>query len=108
LLFLHGGFGSIEDFKTVVHSFTNDFHIIGIDSRGHGKSTLGIDQLNYERLQLEVESVLKHLQINEVSIIGFSDGGIVGYRLAAENNILVKKLITIGTTRGFQKISSNF
>jgi pimeloyl-ACP methyl ester carboxylesterase len=98
LLYLHGGFGSIEEFNAVVRLFTNDFHIIGIDSRGHGKSTLGIDKLSYEILQSDVESVLKHLQISEVTIIGFSDGGIVGYRLAAANNILVKKLITIGAT----------
>ncbi|MDR1554046.1 MAG: alpha/beta hydrolase [Prevotellaceae bacterium] len=98
LLFLHGGFGNIESFNTVIPLFTNDFHIIGIDSRGHGKSTLGTDKLNYERLQADVESVLKHLQINEVSIIGFSDGGIVGYRLAAANKTLVNRLITIGAT----------
>ncbi|MDR2058357.1 MAG: alpha/beta hydrolase [Dysgonamonadaceae bacterium] len=96
LLFLHGGFGSIEDFNIIVPPFTAGFHIIGIDSRGHGKSTLGTDRLNYERLQSDIESVLRHLRVSEVSVIGFSDGGIAGYRLAAANPGLVKKLITVG------------
>ncbi|MDR0420182.1 MAG: hypothetical protein LBH30_01835, partial [Prevotellaceae bacterium] len=43
LLLLHSGFGNIEDFNPILPMFANDYHIIGIDSRGHGKSTLGID-----------------------------------------------------------------
>jgi pimeloyl-ACP methyl ester carboxylesterase len=98
LLFLHGGFGDIESFNTIIPLFCDDFHIIGIDSRGQGKSTLGADKLTYERLQLDVERVLNHLQINHLHIIGFSDGGIVGYRLARAGNISIDKLVTIGAT----------
>ncbi|MDR1983619.1 MAG: alpha/beta hydrolase [Prevotellaceae bacterium] len=98
LLFLHGGLGNIEDFNSILNLFTNDYHIIGIDSRGHGKSTLGTNKLTYERLQFDVESVLNHLQMQDVTIIGFSDGGIVAYRLAASNKIRIQKLVTIGAT----------
>ena len=41
LLILHGGFGTIEDFNNLTDDLCDDFKIIGIDSRGHGKSTLG-------------------------------------------------------------------
>jgi pimeloyl-ACP methyl ester carboxylesterase len=98
LLFLHGGFGTIESLNAIVPLFCNDFYIIGIDSRGHGKSTLGTKNLTYKQLQLDVEAVLNHLQINNVSIIGFSDGGIVAYRMAAANKVAIKKLVTIGAT----------
>lgn len=98
LLFLHGGFGNIERFNPIVRLFCNDFHIIGIDSRGHGKSTLGTENLTYERLQLDVEKILNHLNISNISIIGSSDGGIVAYRMAIANRISINKLITIGAT----------
>jgi pimeloyl-ACP methyl ester carboxylesterase len=98
LLFLHGGFGNIEGFNPIVHMFCNDFHIIGIDSRGHGKSTLGTENLTYERLQTDVEILLNHLKINNVTIIGHSDGGITAYRLAIANKISINKLITAGAT----------
>ena len=98
LLLLHGGFGNIEDLNSIVQMFANDYHIIGIDSRGHGKSTLGTDKLTYKQLQLDVESVVTHLQLKNIDIIGFSDGGIVAYRLAAENNISIRKIVTIGGT----------
>jgi pimeloyl-ACP methyl ester carboxylesterase len=98
LLFLHGGFGNIEDFNSVLRMFANDYYIVGIDSRGHGKSTFGTGGLTYERLQLDVEAVANYLQLKDIHIIGFSDGGIIAYRLAAANRIPIQKIITIGAT----------
>lgn len=51
LLFLHGALGNIEDFNDVIAELPDKFRIIGIDSRGHGKSTLGSKELTYELLQ---------------------------------------------------------
>ncbi|MDR3141521.1 MAG: alpha/beta hydrolase [Tannerellaceae bacterium] len=98
LLFLHGGFGNIEDFNSILPMFADDYHIAGIDSRGHGKSTLGTGKLTYKRLQLDVEAVVNHLQLKDIDIIGFSDGGIIAYRLAAANRIPVRKIVTVGAT----------
>lgn len=98
LLFLHGGFGNIEDFNSLLPMLANDYHIVGIDSRGHGKSTFGTSKLTYKRLQLDVEAVVNHLQLKDINIIGFSDGGVIAYRLAAANRIPIRKIITIGAT----------
>ena len=98
LLFLHGGFGNIEDFNPILQMFINDYHIVGIDSRGHGKSTLGANKLTYKRLQLDIEAVIDHLQLKDINIIGFSDGGIIAYWLAAKNKISIQKIVTIGAT----------
>ncbi|MCD8194670.1 MAG: alpha/beta hydrolase, partial [Tannerellaceae bacterium] len=99
LLFLHGGFGNIEDFNPILQMFADDYHIVGIDSRGHGKSTLGTTgKLTYKRLQIDVEEVVNHLQLKDIHIIGFSDGGVIAYRLAAANEIPIRKIITIGAT----------
>lgn len=97
LLLLHGGGGTIEDFKDLVPSLATQFHVIGIDSRGHGRSTLGDVSLTYQRLEQDVVEVLRHLQINETAISGFSDGGILGYRLMLSGVITVPKLIAIGS-----------
>jgi pimeloyl-ACP methyl ester carboxylesterase len=96
LLFLHGGLGTIEFFNPIVSGFAKDYKIIGIDNRGHGKSTLGSQELSYELLQKEVESVLEHLKIDNLSIVGFSNGGTIAYRLAALSNLKITKLVTIG------------
>jgi len=97
LLFLHGGFGTMEDFNNLTDDLCNDFKIIGIDSRGHGKSTLGSKALTYAQIQDDVEKILDRLNILKLSLLGFSDGGIVAYRLAALSSLKIEKLITIGS-----------
>ena len=97
LLVLHGGHGNIEDFNSILPNIEKEYNVIGIDSRGHGKSTIGTQELTYERIQKDIEHVLEHHKIDNLDIIGFSDGGTVGYRLAALTSLKVKKLITIGS-----------
>jgi pimeloyl-ACP methyl ester carboxylesterase len=70
---------------------------LGIDSRGHGKSTMGSEKLTDAQMQRDVEMVLSHLHISRLSILGFSDGGIVAYRLAAFSNLHIDKIVTIGS-----------
>jgi len=96
LLFLHGGLGNIEDFNDVISELPDKFSIIGIDSRGHGKSTLGSKELTYELLQKDTELILKRLNITNLTILGFSNGGTVAYRLASFTNLKIDRLITIG------------
>ena len=96
LLLLHGGIGSIEDFNVVLPSLASRFRLIGIDSRGHGRSTLGTQRLTYLRLEQDVIGVLRHLGIDRTAILGFSDGGIVGYRVMSSEVVTVSKLATIG------------
>ena len=96
LLVLHGGFGSMEDFNRFLPDLHREFQLIGIDSRGQGKSTLGPGPLTYEQIQKDVQRVLAHLNIQSLSIIGFSDGGITAYRLACLTSLKLEKLVTIG------------
>jgi pimeloyl-ACP methyl ester carboxylesterase len=97
LLVLHGGFGTMEDFNTVLSGLSKKYRVVGIDSRGQGKSMLGEQPLTYERIQKDVECVLEHLGIDTLSIIGFSDGGITAYRLASLTALKIEKLVTIGS-----------
>jgi pimeloyl-ACP methyl ester carboxylesterase len=96
IIFLHGGFGTIEDFNGFIELLPKNFRSVGIDTRGHGKSTLGSQPLNYELLENDVIFILGALNINNCCVIGFSDGGIVAYRLAIKRHDLIAKIVTIG------------
>jgi pimeloyl-ACP methyl ester carboxylesterase len=74
MLLLHGGFGNIEDFNDLLPALAGKFYLIGVDSRGQGKSTLGNEKLTYERIQLDLEALIPFLKIDKLSILGFSDG----------------------------------
>lgn len=96
LVFLHGGLGNITDFNSVLDSFLADFRCIGIDFRGHGKSTIGSAKLTYQQHQTDVETVLAHAGIDSCSLLGFSDGGTTAYRIAIKNPLKIKAIATIG------------
>jgi len=96
LLMLHGGLGQMCDLNPVAAQLSGDYCLIGIDFRGHGRSTLGAMPLTYERYKEDVAAVLRHLDIDTFSVLGFSDGGIVGYRLAAEFQSRLRALVTVG------------
>ncbi|MDB5133906.1 MAG: putative hydrolase, alpha/beta fold family [Mucilaginibacter sp.] len=97
ILLLHGGFGTIEDFNPIMPVLNEKYCVIGIDSQGHGKSSLGTKKLSYEIMQKDIQSLLQHLNIQKLSIIGFSDGGITTYRLAVFNPLNIEKMVTIGS-----------
>ena len=102
LVFLHGGMGSIEDFNGVLPRLQGRHWLIGIDSRGQGRSTLGSDGLSYELIQQDMEAVLDHLGLKQVDVIGFSDGGIAALRVAARASSRIRKLVCIGTDVTFK------
>lgn len=96
LVFLHGGLGNINDFGLLHEMIQGEYRCIWIDSRGHGRSTLGSEVLTYQLLQNDVEYVLDSFGISKCSVIGFSDGGILAYRLAMSNSSRFSRIITIG------------
>ena len=96
LLFLPGGFDQIETWNLLTPGLAATHRLIGIDSRGHGRSTLGLRPLSYRRLEEDVKAVVQHLGLAHYGVIGHSDGGIVALRLAADPANPVTHIIPIG------------
>lgn len=97
LLLLHGGLNTIEMFNPFLAIFPKRYRVLGIDCRGHGRSTLGAKELSYALLQIDVERILKKLKIDNLNILGFSNGGTIAYRLAAYTDIKINKMMTVGS-----------
>lgn len=95
LLLLHGGMGNLTDFNEMVNRLPPQFKLLGIDFRGHGKSTLGTSPLTYKQHQTDVEAVLAHLGIDYFAVIGFSDGGVTALRMAAETPSRITALVAV-------------
>jgi len=96
LILLHGGFGNVEDFNTIAPVLGERFRLMGIDSRGHGKSSLGTGKLSYALLANDLAQVINSLELQEFSILGFSDGGIATYHYAARQDPRLRKIVTVG------------
>ena len=95
IVLLHGGFGSITDFAPLSPRLQQHYRVIAIDTRGHGRSTLGTAALTYAQAAEDARQILRHEGVEEYSLFGFSDGGTTAYRLGAEDKN-VEKIITVG------------
>ncbi|MFH1776030.1 MAG: alpha/beta hydrolase [Candidatus Omnitrophota bacterium] len=98
LILLHGGFGSIEDFNKITPALTKSFRLVGVDSRGHGRSQLGTAGLSYKVLTDDLAQIINSLELNEFNIFGFSDGGVVAYRYAIRQDARLRKIVTVGAS----------
>ncbi len=96
LIFLHGGLGSIMDFAPILPLLQDHYRLIGIDSRGQGRSTAGTAPLTYQRMAQDTEAVLHHLAPGPATLVGHSDGGIIALRLAASRGDLLAGIVPIG------------
>jgi pimeloyl-ACP methyl ester carboxylesterase len=97
VLVLHGGLGHSGWMKTVVDALAPRYRVITIDTRGMGRSSLGMRPLSYERQAQDALTVLQTLGVSNYHLVGFSDGGIVGMRMAATANTRLRKLVTVGS-----------
>ncbi|GAB3538140.1 alpha/beta fold hydrolase [Pontibacter brevis] len=99
IVILHGGiFGSTYEMHQFIDSLKQDFQVIAVSTRGHGKSELGTKPITYEQKASDVMSVINAVTKDSVVVLGFSDGGYTGLKLASMYPERVKKLIAIGAS----------
>jgi pimeloyl-ACP methyl ester carboxylesterase len=82
LVLLHGNGDSIAGMATLIDHFSQQYRVIAVDSRGHGKSSPGQEPLTYDLMADDVAALLEHLGTGPVKLLGWSDGGNIGLILA--------------------------
>ena len=96
LLLLHGNSQSIQAFKMQIPEFAKHYHVIAVDTRGHGKSGDDGKTYSYDLFAEDMNALLKHLNIKKINIVGWSDGANTGLTLAMKHPDKVKKLAVMG------------
>jgi pimeloyl-ACP methyl ester carboxylesterase len=96
VILLHGGFGSSDDWGFEVPLLAGKHQVIVVDTRGHGRSTMGDTPFSYERFASDLAILLDTLRIPKASVVGWSDGGITGLIMAMQYPTRVNKLFTYG------------
>ena len=96
LLYMHGGLSSSLDFSEYIPEFSKEYMVITFDRRGHGRSYDNGDPFSYSAMGETANSLLEYLGIESAYVIGWSDGGVVGFHLASKHPSKVKKLIAVG------------
>ncbi|AQX85759.1 alpha/beta fold hydrolase [Elizabethkingia bruuniana] len=97
LLFLHGNNGSISDFSQQIPFFAKHYRVIAIDTRGQGRSTdLTQDTYSYQKFAADLYQVTKSLNLEQVDIVGWSDGGNTALIFNYEHPEMVNRVVAIG------------
>lgn len=97
LVLLHGNGGSIKEFYKQIPELSKHFKIIALDTRAQGKSKdLTQNNLTYTIFADDLKSLMDHLGLHKVNIMGWSDGGNTGLEFSLKYPENLNKLIIIG------------
>jgi len=98
VLLMHGGFTVLEGWVAQIPYLSRGNTLIAMDSRGHGRTTLGTAGLTYGQMGRDAAALLDILHVGPVTVVGSSDGGNAALGLAVERPDLVKGLVLMGAS----------
>jgi pimeloyl-ACP methyl ester carboxylesterase len=96
LLLLHGGLGNADYWEFQIPEFAEHYQVIAVDSRGHGRSTMSEQAINYALMASDVLALMDYLEIEKASIVGWSDGGIIAIDIAIHHPERLNRVVAYG------------
>lgn len=105
VILLHGGMASSATWGNQIPALVGSHHrVILIDSRGHGRSTLGTQPLSYELMASDVLAVMDAEKIDRAAIVGWSDGANTGLALAMRHPNRLTGVYAFGANMDLQAV----
>jgi pimeloyl-ACP methyl ester carboxylesterase len=95
LLLLHGGLGSIDMFRPVIDRLAKSRRVIAVDLHGHGRTALGNRTINVVDMGDDLVAIVKQFGYPQVDVFGYSMGGVVAFRMAAQHPEAVRRLVMV-------------
>jgi len=96
VILLHSGLGNGDYFVNQIPPLAEEHEVVVMDSRGHGRSSFDDTPISYELMASDVLALMDHLGIDKASIVGWSDGGIIGLELAIHHPERLNKVVAYG------------
>lgn len=98
LFFIHGFLGSSYDWIDMIRYYDDTYHVVAIDLPGFGDSEKNLSY-NYARENQAntVIELINYLELDEVTLVGHSMGGMISLMSAYKEPELIKQLVLIGS-----------
>lgn len=97
LILLHGNGEDSAHFKHQIEYFSKEYHVIAIDTRGHGESPRGTAPFTFQQFADDLKAFMDEHGLFRAHILGFSDGADTALLFALQNNERVDRLVLNGT-----------
>jgi pimeloyl-ACP methyl ester carboxylesterase len=75
-----------------VRALAPNYHVIVLDSRGHGRSSRNGTPISYDAMASDVLALMNYLHLARAAIVGWSDGAIIGLDIAIHHPERVTRL----------------
>jgi pimeloyl-ACP methyl ester carboxylesterase len=85
VVLIHGGLANSNYWAHQVQALQDRYRVIVLDSRGHGRSSRDAQPYGYDLMASDVIALMNYLKIDKATIVGWSDGAIIGLDMAMKN-----------------------
>ncbi len=82
ILMIHGGLAHADIWSNQVTDLSADYRVIVADTRGHGRTTNDGSAYSIELLATDYVALLDTLDVEQVHLVGWSDGANIGYEIS--------------------------
>ncbi|HEY8613622.1 MAG TPA: alpha/beta fold hydrolase [Roseomonas sp.] len=95
LVLVHGAFGAVDQWGSILSTLAADHQVIAVDLQGHGR-TADIDRpFTYDAFADDVAGLMDHLGVAHADVVGYSMGATIVLRFAMRHPARVRKLVVI-------------
>jgi pimeloyl-ACP methyl ester carboxylesterase len=94
LVLLHGGGSTIDsNFGRLLPFLASARRVIALEEQGHGRTSDRDQPFTFEGSADDVAGLLRHLNVSQADLLGFSNGANVALQVAIRHPRLVRKLV---------------
>jgi len=94
IIILHGFLGMLDNWHSFSRKLSEDYRVISIDQRNHGKSFHSED-FDYKILAKDLHQFLQQMEIDKCGIIGHSMGGKTVMQYLSDYNSIIDKAVIV-------------
>ena len=110
-ILLHGNGEDGNYFKHQMDHFSNEYRMIAVDTRGHGKTPRGSAPFTMDQFSEDLKNLFEKSELSPAIVLGFSDGANIAMKFAIKYPEKIRALILNGgnfNTKGVKRSTQIF
>jgi pimeloyl-ACP methyl ester carboxylesterase len=97
-ILLHGAYMTIDLMGAILPGLAKSRQVIAMEQQGHGH-TADVDRpLTYEQMADDTAALVRHLEVDNPDVVGYSMGGGIALQMAIRHPDLVRRLVLASTS----------